>query len=306
MQAQSASERMAGDLEKIDYRTEPSILLFCDDPGQRARISASVTAAGGRISAALGLAEAVDRIADHAAPDGIVVDAVFAAEPLAEQIFDTLEQGARSHRFRSIALIDDRLIDLAATRAGHSDVQLLCAPDAGSLSAAIDTLLARRKTELKDIGAESAPVKLRALSEEVGRIAQLLAALSNPPPLADEKPARVEIDAPAIRAMIRARRMRDQFFQPELFADPAWDMLLDLTAARLEGRPVAVSSLCIAAAVPPTTALRWIKTLTDLGMFVRVADNSDRRRVFIELSPTIADAMIACLATIQQVSGAPA
>jgi len=36
-------------------------------------------------------------------------------------------------------------------------------------------------------------------------------------------------------------------------ADPAWDMLLDLTAARAESRAVSVSSLCIAAGVPTTT-----------------------------------------------------
>ena len=38
-----------------------------------------------------------------------------------------------------------------------------------------------------------------------------------------------------------------------------------LMAARLEQQRVEVSSLCIAAAVPPTTALRWIKALSDAG-----------------------------------------
>ena len=73
------------------------------------------------------------------------------------------------------------------------------------------------------------------------------------------------IEAAAVRDFIRARRLRDQFFGDGLFADPAWDILLDLTAARIERRPVAVSSLCIAAAVPATTALRWIKHLTAEG-----------------------------------------
>lgn len=95
--------------------------------------------------------------------------------------------------------------------------------------------------------------------------------------------------------MIRARRSRDQFFPSGMFADPAWDMLLDLMAARLEGQKVAVSSLCIAANVPPTTALRWIKTLTDHGFFVRVADRQDGRRVFIELSDDAAERVERCL-----------
>ena len=87
-----------------------------------------------------------------------------------------------------------------------------------------------------------------------------------------------------IVALIRARRLRDQFLPADLFADPAWDMMLDLLAARLAGARVSVSSLCIAASVPPTTALRWIKQLTDRGVFARVDDPSDGRRVFIELT----------------------
>ena len=69
-------------------------------------------------------------------------------------------------------------------------------------------------------------------------------------------------------------------------------MMLDLMAARLEGRQVAVSSLCIAAAVPATTALRWIKSLTEEGLFRRVQDPRDGRRVFIELSNEAAGALV--------------
>jgi DNA-binding transcriptional ArsR family regulator len=112
------------------------------------------------------------------------------------------------------------------------------------------------------------------------------------------------VDAAFVRSIIRARRLRDQYLRGGLFADPAWDMLLDLMAARQEGQRVAVSSLCIAAAVPATTALRWIKALTDQGLFVRSADPQDGRRVYIELSDQAAAAMGAYLATIQR-SGLP-
>lgn len=88
-----------------------------------------------------------------------------------------------------------------------------------------------------------------------------------------------------IRRMIRRRRLRNEIFPLELFADPAWDILLELTVARLEGAPVPVSSLCIAAAVPTTTALRWINTMIDAGWLARRSDPKDRRRVLIELSP---------------------
>ena len=97
--------------------------------------------------------------------------------------------------------------------------------------------------------------------------------------------------AKAVRRLLRQRRMREQYFPADLFADPAWDMLLDLYAARLERQPVSVSSLCIAAAVPATTALRWIKTMTDAGLFVREADPHDGRRIFIALAEGACDAL---------------
>ncbi|MGI8704580.1 MAG: winged helix DNA-binding protein [Sphingomicrobium sp.] len=87
-----------------------------------------------------------------------------------------------------------------------------------------------------------------------------------------------------IRSVIRARRLRGRFFSEDLFADPAWDMLLDLLQAEIAQLRVPVSSLCIAAAVPATTALRWLKTMTDKGIFERRADPHDGRRVFVEIS----------------------
>lgn len=99
-----------------------------------------------------------------------------------------------------------------------------------------------------------------------------------------------------IRKMIRMRRLRDKHFPSDLFGDPAWDMLLDLMAARIDRRPVSVSSLCIASAVPATTALRWIKTMTEAGLFERRSDPSDGRRVFIGLSEESAKAMLAYFA----------
>ena len=114
--------------------------------------------------------------------------------------------------------------------------------------------------------------------------------LLNPAP-AGAAGALPELSGETVRSVIRARRIRSKFFDSELFADPAWDMLLDLLAAEIAQHRVPVSSLCIAAAVPPTTALRWIKTMTDSGLFVRRADPHDGRRIFVELSPAASDAM---------------
>ncbi len=109
-----------------------------------------------------------------------------------------------------------------------------------------------------------------------------------PFPTRDVEKAGTAINAKAIRETIKLRRLRDSFFDAELFADPAWDILLDLMAARLEQRNVSVSSLCIAAAVPPTTALRWITAMTESGMLIRRQDPDDARRVFIILADEVA------------------
>jgi DNA-binding transcriptional ArsR family regulator len=98
-------------------------------------------------------------------------------------------------------------------------------------------------------------------------------------------------DAALVRKIIRQRQLRARFFDGDLFADPAWDILLDLTAARAEHKRVSVTSLCIASGVPPTTALRWIGQMTEAGLLTRVEDQTDRRRVFIALTDRASDAM---------------
>ncbi|MXP24475.1 winged helix DNA-binding protein [Altererythrobacter indicus] len=105
---------------------------------------------------------------------------------------------------------------------------------------------------------------------------------STRPPLPDPR---------LVRQIIRQRQLRGRFFDSDLFADPAWDILLDLTAARAEHSRVSVTSLCIASGVPPTTALRWISQMTEAELLQRVEDETDRRRAFIVLTDKAADAM---------------
>lgn len=98
-------------------------------------------------------------------------------------------------------------------------------------------------------------------------------------------------DPRRVRQIIRQRQARAQFFDASLFGEPAWDMLLDLTAAKAERKLVSVTSLCIASGVPATTALRWVKQMVKMGLFERTDDNSDKRRAFIGLSEKASDAM---------------
>lgn len=94
-----------------------------------------------------------------------------------------------------------------------------------------------------------------------------------------------------VRREIRLRRLRDDLFPDGLFADPAWDLLLDLYTAHLDGVPISVTSACIAACVPPTTALRWITRLEQFGLVVRSADALDGRRTHLCLSSQALDFM---------------
>ena len=105
-------------------------------------------------------------------------------------------------------------------------------------------------------------------------------------------------DPRLVRRIIRQRQLRARFFDGDLFGDPAWDMLLDLTAARAEHARVSVTSLCIASGVPPTTALRWIGQMSEAGLLERVEDETDRRRAFITLTDKAADNMARYFAEI--------
>ncbi|MFN7398590.1 MAG: winged helix DNA-binding protein [Sandaracinobacter sp.] len=109
--------------------------------------------------------------------------------------------------------------------------------------------------------------------------------------------------AARIRAHIKARRLRERFFDPALFADPVWDILLDLAASKLEERPVSVSSLCIAASVPTTTALRSIKAMVERGLLKRNSDPADARRTFIGMTAQTDSAMAGCLEVVLNTPG---
>lgn len=87
-----------------------------------------------------------------------------------------------------------------------------------------------------------------------------------------------------VRDIQLARARLDTLFSKRLFADPAWDMLLELYASDLEQRRVTVGTLCGTSRVPHTTALRWIGTLVRQGLIKRTADPFDGRRIYVSLS----------------------
>jgi DNA-binding MarR family transcriptional regulator len=150
---------------------------------------------------------------------------------------------------------------------------------------------------MKEDSPEAKAELLLRLSKEVSRIAGSLAQLSIGvgPPLRQDYPFsnQNELDVPLERVnwLIRARRNRARYLTPELFADPAWDILLDLLRAEIAHERISVSSACLAAGVPPTTGLRWLKTLEEHGLVLREGDPRDARRIFVVLSPETSKAL---------------
>lgn len=110
------------------------------------------------------------------------------------------------------------------------------------------------------------------------------------------------MDAPdAIRRVMRARALRNRFFETKLFADPAWDMLLTLYETELSQRRITVSSVCNSAGVPPTTAFRWLNLMESEALVRRVPDPRDRRRIFVQLTEQTRCSMDAFFSSVQTV-----
>lgn len=82
-----------------------------------------------------------------------------------------------------------------------------------------------------------------------------------------------------------ARRKVDEVFGMQGFSvSPAWDILLDLFKAKAQGKQISVTSACIGAACPSTTALRWLQALENMQLIARKQDTEDRRRTVVELT----------------------
>ncbi|PAX07677.1 hypothetical protein CKY28_08505 [Sphingomonas lenta] len=223
------------------------------------RGDASVRAAGGCSVAAFGWGEEI-RIAGRPV---LVIEAQGADEQTIADALPDVARFAVERGCRVVAAFDREAIDVVAASLLGAGVELLCDPD---LPERIEALL--RASNGRD---DPEPL----LREEGGE---------NGAAFGVEPPSEPVAEPRDLRRAIRSRRLRDEFFMPGLFADPAWDMLLDLYAAELEDQPVSVSSLCIAAAVAPTTALRWIARMQEDGLLQRKPDANDRRRAFMVLT----------------------
>lgn len=286
------------------WGSAPIILVFADSDEGAAAASRSVEAAGGRVAASTNIDTATQRLDEQAAVDLVWVDIGIDHGPVLDRLLDRLVDGSSNREFAVMIVISPQLVDIVAARISGDAVSILVGRDEAMLEAALGERLSRPALQFHEDGGDEAMSRRRFQRDAFrSRSASVLRDGGGGSDDGDFDPHQAgpagTADANAIREIIRARRLREDLFGDGLFADPAWDILLDLMAARIEGRSVAVSSLCIAAAVPATTALRWIKQLTEAGLLHRVADPDDGRRVFIELTDHAETAMAAYFAAVR-------
>lgn len=86
------------------------------------------------------------------------------------------------------------------------------------------------------------------------------------------------------RRLLQESAARVSILPLDIFADPAWHILLDLFASEVEGKRISISSACIASGVPSTTALRHINLLEGRGTVERIRDRHDARRYHLGLT----------------------
>lgn len=284
-----------------------ALWIYADRPHLRATLREDAAAAGLRVHAATAfydLVAAGENAVEAALADVVLVDCPQVDGATLAALARLDMRAARGGARLIVSTGVDALEDVFGCMDQSSPV-LLVDPDRADRVIALGQVLATmpsgRVRELSD----DDRMMLMRLTEQVGRIAGRIDRLdpggvpAAPAPLV-APPAPVTVtasniahlpDARLVRRIIRQRQLRARFLNKDLFADPAWDMLLDLTASRQEGKRVSVTSLCIAAGVPPTTALRWIGQMVKAGLFVRVSDGTDKRRAFIDLSDRAVQSM---------------
>ena len=147
-----------------------------------------------------------------------------------------------------------------------------------------------------------APVSLLEISrvlEETARLVRDYAHCEDVP--RREVEPHLPIDARRVRAIIATRWLRREFLGFD--ADEAeWSLMLELYAARLEGRRVHQTRLGVAAGLAQSTALRATRRLIKAGVFAARDDPGDKRMLLIALSDPAADRIRAYLVAASRIA----
>ncbi|WP_397587513.1 response regulator [Sandarakinorhabdus limnophila] len=244
-------------------------------------------------------AQAADELADPAISTVIVDGGLNGGGAIALMKMVALRPSSLGEGWpRFILTTADPTVELAIEALRASAVDLLIKPFA---MAALDVPLALiREMRAKAARTESVDDKLSTLTGEIRLLGSLLQNQASHAAAPVDVPAsmRTNPDAALLRKLIRAESTRAMAIGGKALGDPAWNILLDLILASLEDRKVAVSSACIVAGVATTTALRLITRMVDDGVLMRVPDESDGRRHFLAIEPTVERALKSYIADL--------
>ncbi len=183
--------------------------------------------------------------------------------------------------------------------------------DSDKLRAAVNKARERILTHRAEVRKQSAIVSdLRAFKEQADKVSELLAEFPRSLPLGDEKTGRPtgatgaaggsasEIWRTMLGKLQHLRQAQHALGDEHLSENASLDMLLDLMSAELADEYVTVTSLCAAAGVSQTTALRRLEDLEEAELLVRKPDSEDRRRIFVELTNGGRKRVVAYLSSI--------
>ena len=104
-----------------------------------------------------------------------------------------------------------------------------------------------------------------------------------------------------ILSVLEVRRQRSRVFGEKIFLDPAWDILLELYAAKLGDRRVTLSDLSPVA--PRSTLARWVDALVERNLVVCDVDPFAADEFWIALSDDCAARMCEFLSTARHLVG---
>jgi hypothetical protein len=282
-----------------NYSNSPPALVLATSEAALIRAQRTIEAAGLR-SARMMLESSRERLRQQVASAALWIEIDFNATGQIDGWLADIVDEALGRNIGTVISTPFDLLDEISAMAEFDSVDIVVDGKEPERVAALGVAAAKSRIPVcvSDVSHDRSAERLRQLGDEVSRIASTLARLSaasmparsaTPSAAANAEPAPLSVET--VREVIRARRLRARFFDEDLFADPAWDMMLDLLQAELGQHRVSVSSLCIAAAVPATTALRWLKKLVNDGLFIRRSDPHDGRRVFVELAPQTSSAL---------------
>ena len=110
----------------------------------------------------------------------------------------------------------------------------------------------------------------------------------------------VELTEDKVKSILEIRRGRARLFGEGLFSDPAWDILLELLAAKLGRRRVALADLD--AIAPQSVLARWVAELEERQLVSCELDPFRPDQFWIRLSESCASQLTQFLMSARHIA----